>query len=200
MKVSDAGKQFILDWETGGGVPGKGVMKLQPWPDPPGSGRYSIGAGYNFDPNVEPELSEGITEQKAWELFYSRANTKQKSLNTIFKTVALNQRQFDALFSFAWNLGASPNTTLFRYIKEGKPESEIRAKWEEYHNYRDHGVMVASEYLRQRRIAEADLFFSKPGELDIQLAGYDFNMPDWTIWAIAALVLVVIIFLIFKKK
>jgi lysozyme len=69
--------------------------------------------------------------------------------------VPLNQRQFDALVSHAYNTGGSD--TLFKLINRRAPEDQIR-RWFETKYVTSGGVRLRG--LVNRRKAESDLFFS----------------------------------------
>ena len=69
--------------------------------------------------------------------------------------VDINQNQFDALVSHAYNTGGSD--TLFKLINKKSPEAQIR-RWFETKYVTSGGVRMRG--LVTRRKAESDLFFS----------------------------------------
>lgn len=92
MEFSDAGLEMLMSFEG---------FSPTPYPDPPGSGKYSIGFGHQIKPW---ESFEKITRKDAIELL--RADTEHaKRVVSSTITVPLSQEQFDALVSFVYNIG-----------------------------------------------------------------------------------------------
>jgi lysozyme len=81
-------------------------------------------------------------------------NQKTHSVSTMV-TGPVNQNQFDALISFAYNLGlgALHGSTLLRLVNQGDMEDAANEfpKW-------DHAGGVAVAGLTRRRLAEQQLF------------------------------------------
>jgi lysozyme len=116
----------------------------------------SIGFGTILYPDGKPVTMEDppITESQALEYLQYNVNQKCDSINKIV-TTSLNQNQFDALCSFAYNLGinALRNSTLLKLVNQGdfKAASQQFLSW-------DHSGGIVIPGLERRRIAEQQLF------------------------------------------
>lgn len=107
--------------------------------------------GYGHTEGVKP--SDTITQEKAKELLNDELNSFSERVATML--VAATQSQFDALVSFAYNLGtgALRGSTLLKLHNAGKyveAEAEF-GKWT-----RAAGVVLNG--LVKRRAAEAELY------------------------------------------
>ena len=100
---------------------------------------------------------------------FEGAPLSQESIKTLEKEVSqlvvapINQNQFDALFSFASNIGVEKlaNSKLLKRINDLEDPSEV-AK-EELHKWNKEGNQVF-QGLSRRRAAELELFCQKPPE------------------------------------
>lgn len=166
-KLSPRGEQFIKGWEQ---------LELEAYPDPasplgkevaklgrkmrhyrevPGwwnivGSPWTIGWGHTG--GILP--GDKITEGEARDLFLRDAQEFVDSVNRAV-TVPLTQNQFDALVSFAYNVGARAfeSSTLLRLLNAGKgymADAEF-LKWN-----KSAGTVVLG--LVRRRKAERDLF------------------------------------------
>ena len=102
-------------------------------------------------------LGEKITMQQAEdELMY-----ELKKICMVFKP-NLNQNQFDALVSFAYNLGTGAllNSTLYKKVKANPNDVSIRDEFMKWNKARVNGKLKELKGLTRRRKAEADLYFS----------------------------------------
>ena len=127
------------------------------------AGVWTVGYGTTIYPNgVKVKQNDFCNELEAqgWVLFH---------LNNIIEAVNslnLNQTQFDACCSLAYNIGLGNflNSTLYRYAKEDPNDSRI-------YLYDPHNPALTSEFTRwiyikgkqnkgllNRRIKEADLY------------------------------------------
>src|ERR1700756_2482697 len=114
-EVSDAGLHFIGRYEG---------FRSELYDDP--AGNCTIGFGHLVhlgptDGSEAPELCAGITRQQALELLRTDAHTAAEAVRTRV-TVPLSQPQFDALVSFAFNVGAGAfaGSTLLRLLNAGE--------------------------------------------------------------------------------
>ena len=75
--------------------------------------------------------------------------------------ICKRQFQFDAIVDFVYNLGVSSfkRSTLFKYIKMGKPEQDIRIQFARWN--KANGKVLPG--LVKRRQWEADRYFGKEG-------------------------------------
>lgn len=145
MKVSVTGKNLIKEFEG---------LSLKPYRDATG---YSIGYGH-FIKESESYLMNGITLEQAELLFNTDIETVQNLLNSRI-TYPLNQNQFDALASLAFNVPyAVTQGSIDDKINAGK-FSDALLTWEQYTKYKDsNGVLRESETLKKRRKKEIELF------------------------------------------
>lgn len=87
------------------------------------SGVDTIGYGHT-GPDVKPGMV--ITEEEAEDLLRKDVASFEQCINT-FTSVKINQNEFDALVSFAFNCGctAYKDSTLLRLLNQGAPRTEV---------------------------------------------------------------------------
>ena len=124
------------------------------------AGRWTI--GYGHTDGVKKGMK--ITQQQAELIFQNDIVLFSKSVSNVIGSVNLNQNQFDALISFAYNCGIGnlKKSTLLMRIKENPNDERIGyefLRWT-YSN----GRYLAG--LARRRKAEAELYFSPIKEED----------------------------------
>lgn len=126
-------------------------FSAKPYPDPPGSGKFSIGYGHQIQPN---EKFTTVTRAEASDLM--RADTA-KAAATVRRliTVPLTQERFDALVSFVYNIGsgAFERGTVPRKINAGMTRAAAKTMLE----YNKVGGVVHAG-LVARRAREASAF------------------------------------------
>jgi GH24 family phage-related lysozyme (muramidase) len=153
MTVSAAGVEFVKQWE--GFVP-----KL--YNDP--VGHCTVGYGTllhrgNCDgrDSEQPYLN-GVSKEEATRLLATELAEKQKAVSDVVK-VALNQNQYDALVSFAYNVGAGAfqKSTLLRLLNQGK-YGEVPGELKKWVKARKDDQLIELPGLVKRRAAEAALF------------------------------------------
>jgi lysozyme len=87
-------------------------------------GVWTIGYGMTFFPNgTRVKQGDKITQKQADDMFATvLENNFEKPLDKVLLGIDLTQDQYDALVSFAFNLGVSAlaKSTLLRLLKEGK--------------------------------------------------------------------------------
>lgn len=122
------------------------------------AGVWTIGYGHT-GPDVRPGLV--ITQDRARQLLADDLAKFADGVNEICAGLALTQGQFDALVSFAYNLGvgALAGSTLMRLLRAGDVAGAARqfGRW----NKADGKVLPG---LVVRRAAERDLFSGCSGE------------------------------------
>ena len=108
MNLSDNGIKILKEFEG---------LRLKEYID--AGGFLSIGYGHLLQ-NGE-RFEDGITEEKAEELLQQDVQDAEFVVDGMV-TVPLTQNQFDALVSFAYNIGGDrfANSTLVRVLNEGK--------------------------------------------------------------------------------
>ena len=114
---------------------------------------WTIGYGHT----LEVKQGDTCTKSQADNWFLSDVKTAEAVVNK--QNLTLSQNQFDALVSFAFNIGiaAFASSNLLKLIKSGASESTIKQWWS------THWISVAGTQLQglvTRRTEEADLFFA----------------------------------------
>ncbi|HEY2974825.1 MAG TPA: papain-like cysteine protease family protein [Pyrinomonadaceae bacterium] len=151
--VSPAGVDFIKGWEG---------FVAKPYNDP--VGHCTVGYGTllhngNCDGRpIEAPYANGISQEKATQLLAEKAAEFQLVIDSNVK-VSLNQNQYDALVSFAYNVGGAnfQKSTLLRLLNNGDYNAvpmELK-KWTKAHQ---NGKLIDLPGLVRRRAAEAELF------------------------------------------
>lgn len=146
MKVSNTGLSLIKSFE--------GLM-LNPYLCSAGKPTIGWGSTYYPDGKKVTLQDKEITEQKAFEILEYIANKDFGSnINKVVK-VPLNQNQFDALVSFAYNIGNGNfnSSTLLRWLNQGnyKEASMQLLRWD-----KSKGIVLNG--LTKRRKSEKALF------------------------------------------
>ena len=148
MKLNNAGYQLICEFEG---------LRLKPYLC---SAKIStIGYGNTYYPNGKRVtlLDEPITKEYAFEIFKVIADKFGKRVSEMVKK-PLTQNQFNALVSFAYNVGtgAFSTSTLLKKVNANPNDLTIRnefARW-----IRANGKIVNG--LVNRRKKESDVYFS----------------------------------------
>ena len=119
----------------------------------------TIGYGNTFyEDGKKVKLTDPmITEERATELLLHSIKSFEKWVDSYCRD-DINQNQFDALVSFAFNLGPNnlKNSTLLKKVNSNPQDVEIR---KEFMKWTKGGGRVLKG-LVTRRTAEADLYFS----------------------------------------
>ena len=143
MKTSENGRKFIANFEG---------LRLTAYKCP--SGIWTIGYGHTG--NVKEGMT--ITKEQADQFFANDLKRFEDFVNVNVK-VGLNQNQFDALVSFAYNCGtgALQKSTLLRKLNVGdyKGASDEFLKWTKGAN----GVPLQG--LVKRRQQEREMFLAQ---------------------------------------
>jgi lysozyme len=105
------------------------------------------------------KMGDVITENDANDLLFWEIANKSKAIGVI----NVSQCKFDALVSFAYNLGigALRDSTLFKKVRLNSDDSSIRDEFMKWTKARVNGKLTELAGLVKRRKAEADLYFSK---------------------------------------
>jgi len=148
MKISQTGIDLIKSFEG---------LKLNAYICP--AGIVTIGFGSTFYPDFKAvKMGDKLKDiQEAEELLKVTLIEFEKNVSALFYNVILKQNQFDALVSFAFNLGtgALAGSTLFRKVKINPNDKSIAlefAKWVNAGGKKLPGLI-------RRRKAESDLYF-----------------------------------------
>lgn len=151
MKITSTGKKgldLIKKFEG---------LKLKPYLC--SAGVPTIGYGNTFyEDGKKVTLNDSlITEQRASDLLSLTVKTFEKHVDSFCRD-DINQNQFDALVSFAYNLGPNSlkNSTLLKKVNANPNDPTIR---DEFMKWTKAGGKVLKG-LVERRKSEADLYFS----------------------------------------
>lgn len=155
MNQSEEGKRLVFSFE--------GLHKLLP------DGRYAAYLCPAGVPTIYAGCTSGvkigmvITKDEG-EAMYAREIARFVDAVTQFVTVAINQNEFDALVSFAYNVGiaAFKGSTLLKKLNTGDRKGAI-AEFAKWNKATVKGKKVALAGLTSRRMREASLF-QKPVE------------------------------------
>ena len=146
MIVSKNGLDLIKEFES---------FKSKPYLCPSQKATIGFGSTYYPDGKKVTLQDKEITEEKAFEILEYIANKDFGSnINKVVK-VPLNQNQFDALVSFAYNIGNGNfnSSTLLRWLNQGnyKEASMQLLRWN-----KSKGIVLNG--LTKRRKSEKALF------------------------------------------
>ncbi|MDR6461905.1 lysozyme [Chryseobacterium sediminis] len=146
MKTSQKGINLIVSFEG---------FSAKPYLD--SAGIPTIGYGNTYYPGGKKVTMKdpAITKEQGVEIFAEVLPTYENIVNSKVKIV-LNQNQFDALVSYAYNTGGS--ATLFSLINKRATDLEIKDWFTK--RYITAGGKVLNGLIRRRKV-EADLFFAK---------------------------------------
>ena len=117
----------------------------------------TIGYGSTFYPDGKRvKLGEVISIQKAEELLLWELNQIADKI-----TLALPQNKFDALVSFAYNLGLGnlKNSTLFKKVLANHKDPTIKDEFMKWTKAKVNGELVVLKGLVKRREEESQLYF-----------------------------------------
>lgn len=146
MTTSEAGLEFIERREC---------FSAKAYPD---AGGHSIGYGYFLatTEDIQKYLHATITKAEAVTLMLRRIGATEDALNKAI-TVPVSQQQFDALVSWAYNIGngAARGSSLMKFLNTGDyaAAGDQFAVWH-LSNHRSVDALV------ERRALEKDLFLN----------------------------------------
>ena len=119
----------------------------------------TIGYGNTYYPDGKRVtlLDKDITKQQAFDMFKEVANRFAKRVDALV-TSNINQNQFNALVSFAYNVGTGnfSSSTLLKKVNKNPDDLTIK---DEFLRWNKAGGKVLNG-LTNRRNEEADLYFS----------------------------------------
>lgn len=149
MKISDKGIELISQFEG---------CRLKAYKD--SAGIWTIGYGTIMYPDGN-KVKEGdiITHEDATTYLKYEISLKSKSVSAFTSNVVLSQNQYDALVSFAYNVGvgALQKSTLLKKVIKNPNDPTIEAEFLKW--VKAGGKIITG--LKKRRQAESDLYFSK---------------------------------------
>lgn len=127
------------------------------------AGVWTIGWGSTmYKTGKRVGKDENISQPEADDLLQWEVNNKQTVVASVLSGLNINQNQFDALVSFAYNVGvgALQGSTLLKVIKKNAQDPFIRNCFAMWNKITLNGKKVASPGLTARRNREADLYFT----------------------------------------
>jgi lysozyme len=132
-------------------------LSLKPYLCPAKVPTIGYGNTYYSDGKRVTLLDKEITKQQAFEMFKEIANRFAKRVDELVIT-ELTQNQFNALVSFAYNVGTGnfASSTLLKKINKNPNDLTLKA---EFLRWNKAGGKVLNG-LTNRRNEEADLYFS----------------------------------------
>ena len=147
MKVNNKGIQLIKTFE--GCLLNAYLCPAKKWTIGYGNTRYANGKLV--------QKGDKITQQQAEVLLFNIVNEFSVEVSKLI-TVELNDNQFSAVVSFAFNLGINclRKSSLLKVINEDKNSSDVDL-W--FRAYNKAGGKVLSGLTRRRK-AESDLYFT----------------------------------------
>jgi len=128
------------------------------------AGIWTIGYGsIIYDDQRPVKKGDVITQQRADQLIEKEISSKSAKVNAALGNTRVNQNQFNALLSFAYNVGVGAllSSTLLKRVRENPADPKIRNAFMMWNKAHVNGRLVAVRGLTKRRAAEADLYFSE---------------------------------------
>lgn len=148
MKCSDNGLRLIQEFEG---------LRLSSYLCSAGVPTIGYGATYYHD-GSKVKLGQTITRDQANQLLKDHLKEFEGSVIGLLNTTKVNQNQFDALVSFAFNLGAAnlAKSQLLRFVKTNPNDPKIAAEFAKWNRA---GGEVSTGLVRRRK-KEAQLYFT----------------------------------------
>jgi N-acetylmuramoyl-L-alanine amidase len=136
-------------------------LRLESYKD--SAGIWTIGYGSILYEDASPvRAGDHITNDQAELLLKEEVNRKSEAVRKAVSRVKLGQNQFDALVSFAYNVGIGGflRSSVLRRVLDDPTDPSIREAFLMWDKIHVDGELRTSEGLRKRRMDEADLYFS----------------------------------------
>lgn len=127
------------------------------------AGIWTIGYGTIMYENHTPvKQGDTITQAQAEQQLEWQVNEKAVAVAAAVSPAVINQNQFDALVSFAYNAGINAllGSTLLKLVKANPADPNIRNAFMMWDKAHVNGQLVIVAGLESTRTAEADLYFS----------------------------------------
>jgi lysozyme len=149
MKLNEQGYKLIAKHEG---------LRLKPYLCPARVPTIGYGNTYYADGKRVTMQDKPITKEQAYELLKIIADKFARQVDTVV-TANVTQNQFNALVSFAYNIGMGNfrKSTLLRMVNLSPQNASIRAQFMRWN--KAGGVELRG--LTNRRIDEANLYFTK---------------------------------------
>lgn len=131
------------------------------------AGHYTIGVGHKITPFEQQLITATLTDAQVDAMLTEDLRQFEADVRSLV-TVPISQRQFDALVSFAFNLGSDidadtipeglGDSTLLKRINAGAPMDEIGVEWIKWNKARVNGALIPVAGLTRRRSEEFAVF------------------------------------------
>lgn len=150
--ISDNGIKQIVEFEG---------VKLSPYLCSAKVPTIGIGSTYYENGKRVTMDDKSITLERAYELFRYTLDHYIKSVDAMTRD-DINQNQFDALVSFAYNVGvnALKDSSLLKKVNANPNDKTITNSFMVWNKARKDGKLVEVKGLTIRRTKEAKLYFS----------------------------------------
>ena len=142
-------------------IQGKEGFKLTAYQD--SAEVWTIGIGSILYIDGSPvKKNDTITKEQAIDLFHWELEKKASKVNAFLIGTVVNQNQFDALVSFAYNVGteALRVSTLLKLVKAKPLDKNIKDAFLVWNKAHVNGKLVTVKGLLLRRQSESDLYFT----------------------------------------
>jgi len=136
-------------------------LKLKAYQD--SAGIWTIGYGtILYEDGRHVKRGDVITQEQADALLEAEIIKKSLKVNAGIKSAKLSQNQYNALVSFAYNVGTAAllSSTLLKKVVANRNDPTIRDSFMVWNKAHVDGKLVPVAGLTNRRKAEADLYFS----------------------------------------
>lgn len=142
-------------------IKSKEVLELNAYEDI--AGVWKIGYGtIRYEDGSTVIEGQTITKERAEQLLAGEIMLKSTKVNAAIQGVQLHQHQYNALVSFAYNVGVGAllHSTLLKRVKANPADPGIRDAFLMWDKVQVDGTLVAIDGLRKRREEEADMYFT----------------------------------------
>lgn len=125
----------------------------------------SIGIGHLILPNEPQYLTCTLSPDEVAQLLHNDILPESNAVNKGV-TVDINQNQFNALVSFAFNEGITAflTSTLLKVINSGGSQDDVTAQFLRWDKEIENGQLVENQGLLNRRNKEIALYFTPDNE------------------------------------
>lgn len=150
MKIDQKGIELITKWEG---------LRLKPYLCSANVPTIGYGSTY-YENGVKVKLSDAsITKERAEQLFKKTLIQYENAVNSFLGSIKVTQNQYNALVSFAYNLGSSAlkSSTLMKKVLANPDDKTIANEFNKW-------VRASNKVLKglvNRRADEVKMYFSK---------------------------------------
>lgn len=164
MKLSAKGKEFLIKEEG---------LILKPYKDQVGIPTIGVGNTFYEDGRKVKMTDPPITRDRALDLMNLILKQFEDAVNGALGSTKVNQNQFDALVSLAWNIGTHgfKMSTLAKTVKANPNDPKITELFKQWKNAGGKPILL------NRRTREALLYFTPmAGAVETKITTSDLNL------------------------